>query len=190
MSEAHCAIHASPNSPVAANSHAPSGNILRHVAVKQWEVRPDGAMRFAYCALRGLITINSTAEYAILGAGHYARHEPVVMTVPRAAHVATEKRDERVFKKSRRLSGRGDQPDDPDRTVFGAIPGARGSDPRPQTAGPIAAFGWIPHSCSAWRDILGSSRYRPLQAAQSQPKGQGAGESIWRRNPSGRHPCR
>src|SRR6266478_7845862 len=73
ISEAHCAIHASPNSPVAANLHAPSGNIRRHVAVKQWEVRPDGAMRFAYCALRGLITINSTAEYAMLGASHYAR---------------------------------------------------------------------------------------------------------------------
>src|SRR6266436_7089222 len=70
---------------------------------------------------------------------------------------------------------------DPDRTVFRAIPGARGSDPRPQTARAIAAFGWIRHSCSARRDILGSSRYRPLQfqrhrqAAQSQPKGQGAG---------------
>src|SRR2546430_17268259 len=100
ISEAHCAIHASPNSPVAANLHAPSGNILRHVAVKQWEVRPDGAMRFAYCALRGLITINSTAEYAILGAGHYARHEPVVMTVPRAAHVARSE-ERRVGKECR-----------------------------------------------------------------------------------------
>src|SRR5262249_42614545 len=105
------------------------------------------------------------------------RHGSVVKTAPRAEHVATEQRDERVFKRSHWLSGHGDEPDDPDRTVFGT--GARGSDPRPQTAGPSAAFGWICHCCPARRDLLGSSRYRPhrfqryRQTAQSQPKGQG-----------------
>src|SRR5262249_585429 len=91
-------------------------------------------------------------------------HELGFVATQCAVHIVMEKWDGHVFKKSRWLSSCGYWLGiDADWTVLGAVAGSRGHDPRPETASRVAAFGRIRDCCPAWRNLLRSSRYRPLQ---------------------------
>src|SRR5262249_4330118 len=82
------------------------------------------------------------------------RHELGFVTTRCALQIVTEKLDGHVFKKIRWLSSYGCWLGiDTDWTVFGAIPGPRGHDPRPETSR-VAAFRRICDCCPAWRDLL------------------------------------